>query len=134
MVAARLAGSGGGSAGGSAGKAHTLRPLVRHVCKSVSQSVLKVAVPSQIFPLVCKMNCCNIHLSTFFAQKIPALRSVQTGDMKRRPGNEIEGEMVCTSLGSLLRPLFYLLCSNLKANPVLNLFSFGSQRAEKRNI
>ena len=27
--------------------------------------------------------------------------------------------MVCTSLGSLLRPLFYFLCSNLKANPVL---------------
>ena len=26
--------------------------------------------------------------------------------------------MVCTSLGSLLRPLFYFLCSNLKANPV----------------
>ena len=28
--------------------------------------------------------------------------------------------MVCTSLGSLLRPLFYFLCSNLKANPVLS--------------
>ena len=27
--------------------------------------------------------------------------------------------MVCTSLGSLLRPLFYFLCSNLKANPVV---------------
>ena len=27
--------------------------------------------------------------------------------------------MVCTSLGSLLRPLLYFLCSNLKANPVL---------------
>ena len=27
--------------------------------------------------------------------------------------------MVCTSLGSLLRPLIYFLCSNLKANPVL---------------
>ena len=26
--------------------------------------------------------------------------------------------MVCTSLGSLLRPIFYFLCSNLKANPV----------------
>ena len=26
--------------------------------------------------------------------------------------------MVCTSLGSLLPPLFYFLCSNLKANPV----------------
>ena len=26
--------------------------------------------------------------------------------------------MVCTSLGSLLHPLFYFLCSNLKANPV----------------
>ena len=34
---------------------------------------------------------------------------VQTGDMKRRPGNGIEGAMVCTSLGSLLRPLFYFL-------------------------
>ena len=33
-------------------------------------------------------------------------------------GNGIEGAMVCTSLGSLLRPLFYFLCSNLKANPV----------------
>ena len=29
--------------------------------------------------------------------------------MKRRPGNGIEGAMVCTSLGSLLRPLFYTL-------------------------
>ena len=27
--------------------------------------------------------------------------------------------MVCTSLGSLLRPLFHFLCSNLKANPVV---------------
>ena len=34
---------------------------------------------------------------------------VQTGDMKHRPGNGIEGAMVCTSLGSLLRPLFYFL-------------------------
>ena len=34
---------------------------------------------------------------------------LQTGDMKRRPGNGIEGTMVCTSLGSLLRPLFYFL-------------------------
>ena len=33
---------------------------------------------------------------------------VQTGDMKR-PGNGIEGAMVCTSLGSPLRPLFYFL-------------------------
>ena len=33
-------------------------------------------------------------------------------------GNGIEGAMVCTSLGSLLRPLFYFLCSFLKANPV----------------
>ena len=33
-------------------------------------------------------------------------------------GNGTEGAMVCTSLGSLLRPLFYFLCSNLKANPV----------------
>ena len=35
--------------------------------------------------------------------------TVQSGDMKRRPGNGIEGAMVCTSLGSLLRPLFYFL-------------------------
>ena len=35
--------------------------------------------------------------------------TVQTGDMKRRPGNGIEGTMVCTNLGSLLRPLFYFL-------------------------
>ena len=34
-------------------------------------------------------------------------------------GNGIEGAMVCTSLGSLLRPLFYFLCSNVKANPVV---------------
>ena len=33
-------------------------------------------------------------------------------------GNGTEGAMVCTSLGSLLRPLFYFLCSNLKTNPV----------------
>ena len=31
--------------------------------------------------------------------------------------------MVCTSLGSLLHPLFYFLCSNLKANPVLSLLT-----------
>ena len=37
------------------------------------------------------------------------LLKVQTGDMKRRPGNGIEVAMVCTSLGSLLRPLFYFL-------------------------
>ena len=35
-------------------------------------------------------------------------------------GNGREGAMVCTSLGSLLRPLFYFLCSNLKANPVVD--------------
>ena len=29
--------------------------------------------------------------------------------MKRRPGNGIEGAMVCTSLGSLLHPLFHFL-------------------------
>ena len=29
--------------------------------------------------------------------------------MQRRLGNGIEGTMVCTSLGSLLRPLFYFL-------------------------
>ena len=34
---------------------------------------------------------------------------VQNGDMKRRPGNGIAGAMVCTSLSSLLRPLFYFL-------------------------
>ena len=34
---------------------------------------------------------------------------IQTGDMKRHPVNGIEGAMVCTSLGSLLRPLFYFL-------------------------
>ena len=28
--------------------------------------------------------------------------------------------MVCPSLGSLLRPLFYFLCSILKANPVVS--------------
>ena len=33
-------------------------------------------------------------------------------------GNGTEGAMVCTKLGSLLRPLFYFLCSNLKTNPV----------------
>ena len=35
-------------------------------------------------------------------------------------GNGTEGTMVCTSLGSLLRPLFYFMCSNLKANPVVS--------------
>ena len=30
----------------------------------------------------------------------------------------IDCAMVCTCLGSLLRPLFYFLCSNLKAKPV----------------
>ena len=33
-------------------------------------------------------------------------------------GNGIEGAVVCTSLGSLLGPLFDFLYSNLKANPV----------------
>ena len=33
-------------------------------------------------------------------------------------GNGTEGAMACTILGSLLRPLFYFLCSNLKAKPV----------------
>ena len=33
-------------------------------------------------------------------------------------GNGTEDAMVCTSLVSLLCPLFYFLCSNLKANPV----------------
>ena len=37
-------------------------------------------------------------------------------------GNGTEVAMVCTSLGSLFRPLFYFLCSNLKANPVLFQF------------
>ena len=45
--------------------------------------------------------------------RISFLRSwdtiVQTGDIKRRPGYGIEGAMVCTSLGSLLRPLVYFL-------------------------
>ena len=33
-------------------------------------------------------------------------------------GNGTEGAMVYIILGSLLRPLFYFLCSNLKVNPV----------------
>ena len=39
-------------------------------------------------------------------------------------GNGTEGAMVCTSLGSLLRPLFYFLCSNLKAYPVHMILPF----------
>ena len=42
-------------------------------------------------------------------QNVFADHPVQTGDMKRRPGNGIEGAMGCTSLGSLMRPLFYFL-------------------------
>ena len=34
---------------------------------------------------------------------------IQTGDMKHRPGNGIEGTMVCNSMGSLLCPRFYFL-------------------------
>ena len=45
-------------------------------------------------------------------------------------GNGTEGAMVCTSLGSLLRPLFYFLCSNLKANPVDMLVEVLSLIAE----
>ena len=43
--------------------------------------------------------------------------------------------MVCTSLDSLLRPLFYFLCSNLKANPVHMEASdvLSVLLAEKRN-
>ena len=37
------------------------------------------------------------------------MEGIQTGDMKRCPGNGIEGAMVRTSLGSLLCPLFYFL-------------------------
>ena len=48
----------------------------------------------------------NINGSSLFLHSSELL---QTGDMKRRPGNGIEGTMVCTSLGSLLRPLFYFL-------------------------
>ena len=36
--------------------------------------------------------------------------------------------MVCTSLGSLLRPLFHFLCLNLKANPVHVLDKTTRQR------
>ena len=49
--------------------------------------------------------------------------------------------MVCTSLGSLLRPLFYFLCSNLKANPVCVHFDYieasrppTCQRARQTNF
>ena len=38
-------------------------------------------------------------------------------------GNGTEGAMVCTILGSLLRPLFYFLCSNLKANLVGEVYA-----------
>ena len=46
------------------------------------------------------------------------LHSVPGSPSDLNTGNGIEGTMVCTSLGSLLRPLFCFLCSNLKANPV----------------
>ena len=41
--------------------------------------------------------------------------------------------MVCISLGSLLRPLFYFLCSNLKANPVGTL-AFASRQPSSNNF
>ena len=50
--------------------------------------------------------CVNYYVCTVLNS---AMSYVQTGDMKHRPGNGIEGAMVCTSLGSLLRPLFYFL-------------------------
>ena len=46
---------------------------------------------------------------------------LQSGDMKGRPGNGIEGAMVCTSLGSLLRPLFYFLDDVSYPHSVYNL-------------
>ena len=42
--------------------------------------------------------------------------------------------MVCTSLGSLLRPLFYFLCSNLKVNPVDIKKALPKVRADFTNI
>ena len=47
------------------------------------------------------------------------LKTVPGSPSDLNTGNGTEGVMVCTSLGSLLLPLFYYLCSNLKANPVL---------------
>ena len=41
------------------------------------------------------------------------LRNVPCGERGLNTGNGIEGTMVCTSLASLLRPLFYFLCSIL---------------------
>ena len=41
-------------------------------------------------------------------------------DMKRRSGNGIEGAMVCTSLDSLLRPLFYFLSSHILIHRIVS--------------
>ena len=52
--------------------------------------------------------------------------------MKRRPGNGIEGAMVCTSLGSLLRPLFYFLDDVSYPHSVLGGLYFWSKKCVKK--
>ena len=88
---------------------------------------------SDQFPLLFEVNGVNIEGSDLPAPVLklsfeillwPALREcvlrmcLPGSPSDLNTGNGTEGTMVCTSLGSLLRPLFYFLCSNLKANPV----------------
>ena len=57
-----------------------------------------------------------------FQSQVPCYnRSIPGSPSDLNTINGTEGAMVCTSLGSLLRPLFYFLRSNLKANPVLTV-------------
>ena len=74
------------------------------------------AIAICIFLVTFGLRCVKIVLNRcikLITKHIPGLPS----DLNT--GNGTEGALVCTSLGSLLRPLFYFLCSNLKANPVL---------------
>ena len=68
------------------------------------------AATQQKYNISAPAHCTIICFGTRKGNKnVDSYREIQTGDMKRRPGNGIEGVMVCTSLGTLLRPLFYFL-------------------------
>ena len=82
---------------------------------------------SSTFNLLSHASICNLvgHISVICPCKEHSIGPLilQTGDMKCRPGNGIEGAMVCTSFGSLLRPQFYFQCSILLIHRVVFNFS-----------
>ena len=65
-----------------------------------------------LFPLYCTSCCCSwqyylCHLNAPLWEM--RYKCVQTGDMKHRPGNRIEGTTGCPSWCRPLRPLFHFL-------------------------